>query len=103
IVSAIIATRTLAPGFNFSPGFGTCTQTSTVVVFGSTAGLTTVTLPARSPSGPAMRAGRPTVINAASLTETFARATTCVISTIDTIDEPLVTISPGKTDRSATT
>ena len=30
-----------------------------MVVFGSTAGLTTVTLPARSPSGPVMRAGRP--------------------------------------------
>ena len=31
-------------------------------MFGSTAGLTTVTLPGRSPSGPVMRAGRPTLI-----------------------------------------
>ena len=42
----------MAPGFSFSPGFGACTQTSTVVVLGSTAGLTTVTLPRDIAIGP---------------------------------------------------
>ncbi len=103
MVSAMIDTRTLAPGFNFSPGFATWTHTSTVVVLGSTDGLTTVTLPARSPSGPAIRAGLPTWIDDASFTGIFARATTCDMSTIEIIGVPLAGISPAYTDRSATT
>src|SRR5579883_3558509 len=103
MVSAMIETCTVPPGFKRSPGLATCTQTSTVVVLGSTAGLTTVTLPGRSPSGPAIRAGRPTLIADASRTGTFARATTWEISTIETMGEPPGAISPGYTGRSATT
>src|SRR6266849_213773 len=68
-----MATRTVPPGLSRSPGFAACTQTSTVVVLGSTAGLTTMTFPAKSPSGPVSRAGRPTRIEAASLTGILAR------------------------------
>src|ERR1044071_3708963 len=103
MVSATIETRTVAPGFSFSPGLASCTQTSTVVVFGSTAGLTTVTLPGRSPSGPAIRAGRPLLVEDASFTGTLAGATTCEISTIEIIGAPLAAISPGYTGRSETT
>ncbi len=46
-------------GLQLLAGISACTQTSTVVVLGSTAGLTTVTLPAMSPSGPVMVAGLP--------------------------------------------
>src|SRR5579872_2091999 len=99
----MIDTRTVPPGLNFSPGFGTCTQTSTVVVLGSTAGLTTVTLPARSPSGPVMRAGRPTLIAVASFAGTLVRATTCDISTMEASGDPLAAISPGYIDRSEIT
>ena len=84
----MMETRTVAPGLRRSPGLGTWTQTSIVVVLGSTVGLTTVTLPARSPSGPPMRAGRPTLMAAASFTGILARATTCEISTIETSGEP---------------
>src|SRR5437868_6198197 len=60
MVSAMIETRAVAPGFRRSPGFAICTQTSTVVALGLADGLTTVTVPGMSPSGPATRAGRPT-------------------------------------------
>src|SRR5579863_1043549 len=44
-VSATMETRTLVPGRRLPFGLGACTQTSTVVLLGSTAGLTRVTLP----------------------------------------------------------
>src|SRR5215470_16274512 len=103
MVPATIDTLAVAPGFSFSPGFGACTHTSTVVVLGFTAGLTTVTLPGRSPSGPLIRAGRPTAIAVASFTGMFARATICEISTIEINGEPAGGMSPGYTGRSATT
>ena len=46
--SVAIAACTAVPGFNRSPGLSTWIQTWTVVVLGSAAGLTTVTLPSTS-------------------------------------------------------
>src|SRR5437667_12581171 len=93
--------RTVAPGFSRSLGLGACTHTSAEVVLGTVAGLTTMTLPAMSPSGPVMRAGLPVLMASASFTGTLARATICEMSTIDTIGIPGAAISPGWTGRSA--
>ena len=84
------------------PGIRGLYHPSTVVVFGLTAGLTTGTLPARSPSGPLILAGRPTLIEPASFTGTLVRVTTREVSTIETSGVPLAGISPGYTGRSAT-
>ena len=43
--SVTMTACTLAPGLSFSPGFSASTQTCTVVLAGSVAGLTTITLP----------------------------------------------------------
>src|ERR1035438_9886822 len=48
MVFATIVTCTETPGLSRSPGLAISTQTCTVVLFGSTAGLTTITLPGTS-------------------------------------------------------
>ncbi len=44
-VCATMATVTVVPGRKRPSGFAACTQTSTVVLLGSSAGLTSATLP----------------------------------------------------------
>src|SRR5438093_11326897 len=76
---ASMETFTLVPGLRCWPGFFACTQTSTVVLFGSSVGLTIVTVPATgfcSP-GAVIVALSPTFSNAASGCGMLGRAMTC--------------------------
>ena len=76
-----------------------------MVLCGSTAGLTTVTLPSTStaPSAETMRAGWPTFTKAACDCGMFTRAITLEISTMVSSGEPALAISPANMGRSATT
>src|SRR5579864_2094681 len=64
-VSPTIATCTLLPGRSLSPGLGASTQTSTVVLFASTAGLTKAILPFTWPGCPGTVKGRIALVSPA--------------------------------------
>ena len=97
IVAATIETCTAAPGCSCSPGLSACTQTCTVVLFGSTAGLTTVTLPVTGspPSAGVSVASSPTLTFFAWSCAMLTRATTFDMSITVSSGVPAAAISPG--------
>jgi len=88
---------TLVPGFNACLGFFASSQISTVVLLGSSAGLTTVTLPSIGSSipGTVIVPLSPTFRAAASLCGMWALAMTVEISITVSSDVPAAAISPG--------
>ena len=96
-VCAVRESCTLVPGFNACLGFLASSQTSTVVLLGSSAGLTTVTLPSIGSSipGTVMVPLSPTFNAAASLCGMCALAMTEEISITVSRGVPAAAISPG--------
>ena len=96
-VAATIDTCTAWPACSRSPGLSACTQTCTVVLFGSDAGLTMVTLPVTSspPSAGVIVASLPTLTFLAWSCAMLMRATTFDMSITVSSGAPAAAISPG--------
>src|SRR5258708_3212367 len=96
-VCAVRESCTLVPGFNACLGFLASSQTSTVVLLGSSAGLTTVSLPSMGSSmpGTVIVPLSPTFNAAASLCGICALAMTEEISITVNRAVPAAAISPG--------
>src|SRR6202035_309493 len=97
IVCAVTESCTLVPGFNCCLGFLASSQTSTVVLLGSSAGLTTVIVPSTGSwiPGTVIVPLFPTFSNAASACGICALAITAEMSMTVTIAVPAAAISPG--------
>src|SRR5258708_8020178 len=104
-VLAVNDTCTLVPGLSCCLGFFASNQISTVVLFGSSAGLTTVTFPSTGSSNPGtvIVPLSPTFSKAASAWGMCAFAITAARSITVTIGVPAAAISPGYNGRSVTT
>ena len=93
----MIDTCTDCPARRRSPGLSACTQTCTVVLFGSVAGLTTMTLPGTGslPSAGVIVAAAPTLMSFAWSCAMLMRATIFDTSMTVSSGAPVVAISPG--------